>query len=342
MHASFSKRIAALAFMLLALLWQPALGDEPFQTVNPEAENGGKVVKVGLFITNLYDIDLSSNQYNVQYWLWFLHGHEDYEPLKRTEVVNAKSQSSRSGYRSEVENVYWDSVNHRAVINQEWDVSHYPFDRQVLSIQLEDIEETTENLRYVADVEGSRMAEGIVPDGWELTDFSVSSSSTRYQTAFGDPQVSHNSESEFSRITARITLKRDGWRLFATTFLGFFVATVLCLLVFLINMLPRAHSAIPLQPRITMTLGSLFAAVGSIYGIADTLPYTTAFTLADSLQYTTLGGAALATIGSVTADVLAKQEKMALLATLGKVFFAIYLVFHVVLNATLLTYSALS
>lgn len=335
-------RVPFLFAFLFLFLSLPLVAEETGNDIIPPAEANEKVVKVGLFITNLYDIDLSRNQFNVQYWVWFLHQHDDYASIERTEIVNAKSQTTRSGYRATENNLNWDSVNHKAVINQQWDISHYPFDRQVLQIHLEDIEETTEDLRFVADVQGSRMGEEIVPDGWELVDFGIKDGAQTYYTAFGDPGRSFSSQSDFSRITAEITLKRDGWRLFTTTFLGFFVATVLCIMVFLINMSPRAHSAIPLQPRITMTLGALFSAVGSIYGIADTLPYTTTFTLADSLQYTTLGGAALATIGSVVADVLAKLDKVALSSAMGKVFLVIYLLVHLVLNIVLLANAAIS
>ena len=93
--------------------------------------------------------------------------------------------------------------------------------------------------------------------------------------------------STFSQITAGVTIQREGGRLFATLFIGFFVATVLILMILIANMAQRLQPVIALEVRITLGLGAIFATLGSIFNFVNEMPYTTRFTLADSLLLTT-------------------------------------------------------
>lgn len=297
-----------------------------------DADTPVKDVKVGMFLTNLYDIDLNKNQFNVQFWAWFVHGDKTYEPTKRTELMNAKSWTTQNEFRGEVGDQYWDVVNVRAKIYQEWDVSHYPFDKQKLVIELEDIEETTGGVRFTPDVEGSKIDKGLIPDGWKMLGFDVSVAPNQYDTVFGDPSLGNQSHSEFSRITATLTVQRDGWRLFATNFIGFFVATILILLTLGINSSRRAHKTVPLQPRVTMSSGSIFATIGSIYMLSKELPYTTKFTLADGLLTTTCIGIGLAIIMSVLTDTLTSAEFKKSPYLINKIIFALFVFVHIGLN----------
>ena len=136
-----------------------------------------------------------------------------------------------------------------------------------------------------------------------------------------------------------ITLQRNGIRVFITSFLGLFVATFLIIIVFAINTSSKSLATIPLQPRITLCVGSLFAAVGAIYGLDAKVPYTTSFALSDSLQITTFAGIILAIISSVSSDILVKVEKIILQRILMGTIWSLFLIFHVGFNAYLISTS---
>lgn len=297
-----------------------------------DADDAPEQVKVGLYVTNLYDIDFAKNQYTVQFWTWFHHDMAEYSPNQTTEIMNAKQFKRNTPNEEVVEGIRWDTALIKATINQQWQVKDFPFDIQTFSIVFEDINLTAEDLQFVPDVAASKMDPNAVPDGWEVVGFDIQTSTNSYETAFGDPSASSDTKQNFSRAVVDIHLKRQGWRLFSTTFIGFFVATMLLLIVFVITSSRRAVAAIPQQPRITLCVGALFSAVGSIYGLSAKLPYTTEFTLADSLQISTFAGVAFATIGSVASDVMMKNGKEVTAATINRLMFLLFILLSFGLN----------
>jgi hypothetical protein len=284
-------------------------------------------VKFGMFITNLHDINFAKNEFEVEFWSWFISNRSDYSPKERTEIVNSKKFSIRNNTKQKIENYTLHSQVFKGTIKQHWNIKRFPFDTQKLTISLEDTIDTTDNINFVLD-NSSSIANDIIPDGWELLNFNLGVSNTNYPTTFGDPRVSKDNNYEFSRATATITLKRNGTRIFITAFLGLFVATILIMIVFSINSFKQSISVIPLQPRITLCVGSLFAAVGSIYSLSNKVPYTTSFTLSDSLQITTFIGIAFAIISSVASDILLKAEKQNYQKVLMRSIWILFIVFH--------------
>lgn len=312
--------------MLLATIMQSSLF----------AEEKQKEVKFGVYITNIFDIDFSKNEYKVQFWSWFHHNDSRYEPNKTAEIVNAKSFSKKMANEEIVNGVHWDTAKITATINEQWDVQHYPFDTQKFSIVIEDVDKGAEYLVFKPDIAASKIDPNAIPDGWELKKFELNTNLNSYKTAFGDPSSTINTQQDFSRLGVDIYLQRDGWRLFSTNFIGFFVATLLLLIAFLVLSIPSAVGTVQQQPRITLITGALFSAIGSVYGLAAKLPYTTQFTLADSLQITTFSGVAFAAVGSVFYDVLMKNDKPVLAITLNRMMFGLFLLLSFGLNGYML------
>jgi len=295
-----------------------------------------KDVEFGVYITNLYDINFAKNEYTVQFWSWFHHNDDEYKPNKSIEIMNAKSFQKESTNEELINGIHWDTSKIKATINQEWEVANFPFDIQRLSIILEDIDYVAEDLVLRPDIAASKIDPKAIPNGWELKNFEIVNSINSYKTAFGDPLAKSGVKQDFSRISVNIDLERHGWRLFSTAFVGFFVATALLLVVFVITSIPRAVAEIPQQPRITLITGALFSAVGSVYGLSAKLPYTTDFTLADSLQITTFAGVAFATIGSMSSDVLRKNNRPILATRANQAMFTLFLLLSFGLNGVMM------
>lgn len=296
------------------------------------AKEEAKSVEVGVYITNLFDIDFAKNEFTVQFWSWFHHKDDSYKPNVSTEIMNAKSFSKQSVNEEIVNGINWDTAKVKATISQQWKVRNFPFDVQKFSIVIEDIDSTSKDLVFTPDIAASKIDPKAIPDGWTLKNFEMVSSINSYETAFGDPSAASDAKQDFSRMTVNIDLERNGWRLFSTTFIGFFIATCLLLVVFVITSIRRAVEEIPQQPRITLIVGALFSAVGSVYGLSAKLPYTTEFTLADSLQITTFAGVAFATIGSMASDVLRKNNRPILATRANQVMFALFILLSFGLN----------
>lgn len=300
------------------------------------AEEKADEVKVGVYITNMFNIDFAKNEYTVQFWSWFHHKDSQYKPNVSTEIMNAKSFQKTSANEEIVNGINWDTAKVKATINQQWEVANFPFDVQKFSIIIEDIDLPVESLVLKADTAASKIDPKAIPTGWELKKFEMTTSVNSYKTAFGDPSAASNVKQDYSRLSIDVYLERHGWRLFSTTFIGFFVATALLLVVFIITSIPKAVAEIPQQPRITLIVGALFSAVGSVYGLSAKLPYTTEFTLADSLQITTFVGVALATIGSMASDVLRKNDRPILATRANQVMFGLFILLSFGLNGLMI------
>ncbi len=295
-------------------------------------EDSPQKVKLGVYVTNIYDIDFAKNEFTIQFWSWFHHNDDEYKPNESTEIMNAKSFSRNSASEELVNGIHWDTAKIKATVNKHWEVKNYPFDVQKFSIIIEDVDLVGEDLVFTPDTAASKMDPKAIPAGWELKSFKMNSAINTYETAFGDPSAESDVKQNYSRMSVDIELQRHGWRLFSTTFIGFFVATALLLVVFVITSIPRAVAEIPQQPRITLIVGALFSAVGSVYGLSAKLPYTTDFTLADSLQITTFAGVAFATIGSMASDVLRKNERPILATRANQAMFALFILLSFGLN----------
>jgi|GEM_PF-1059553 len=292
-------------------------------------------VQFGLFITNLYDINFTDNEFTVEFWSWFRSTTEGYRPRDRTEITNAKQFQIRNDSSQLIEDVYLHSQVFKGVIKQQWDITSFPFDTQKLRIVIEDTIDVEQNLRFEIDP-SSALAANIIPDGWNLVDFSITQSPKSYPTTFGDTRTPQGEPYVFSKIEAVLTLQREGTRLFISSFMGLFVATGLILVVFSINTFATARAVVPLQPRITLCVGALFAAVGAIYSMSAKVPYTTAFTLSDSLQITTFLIITLGIISSVVSDLLAHKGKETLRRQMMIVVWLIFISIHVGVNAFLI------
>ena len=300
------------------------------------AQEDKNEVELGVYITNIYDINFAKNEYTAQFWTWFHHKNDAYKPNKTTEIMNAKSFMRESANEEIVNGIHWDTAKVKAKVNQQWKVENFPFDVQTFSIIFEDIDSVANDLVLTPDIAASKIDPKAIPDGWELKKFEMISSINSYETAFGDPSAESDVKQDFSRMSINIHLERHGWRLFSTTFIGFFVATALLLVVFIITSIPKAVAEIPQQPRITLIVGALFSAVGSVYGLSAKLPYTTQFTLADSLQITTFAGVAFATIGSMASDVLRKNDRPILATRANQIMFGLFILLSFGLNGVMI------
>ena len=254
----------------------------------PPTPVGPEKVKIGLYITQLYDFDMAKRSFNTTFWAWFLHTKEKYKPLENIEVVNAKNTTIRFSstivkedvdWEGKKQNVYWDQGKYTSTVTQEWDVAKFPFDKQVLNIAIEDGMNDISDTILEADVANSKIDDLVQVPGWEIQSFHIGSGTTVYNTTYGDPTLSGTSS--YSRVVATVVLKRDGLRLLLSMFAGFFVAFALTCLTYFLDTEMLAGS------RIGLSGGAIFASVGNKYVVDNYLPPASTFTLSDAIEIST-------------------------------------------------------
>lgn len=279
--------------------------------------------KLGVYITSVYDLNMAEASFKADFWMWFNYSDTTMGYENTTEVMNSKNHEFSLTDAEVVDGINWATTKVKAELKQNWDVKNFPFEHQNLDIIIEDANNDSELLVFVADTLNSKYNKNIQLDGWMIDSFSIKSSTTVYETSYGNPTLSGNSE--YSRIVASFRLSRDSVGLFLKLFTGVYVAFIISMLVFFID-------PIFVDPRFGLSVGALFAAVGNKYIVDSIMPETTDFTLVDKIHSVTFMFIFLSVLISVLSLNLYKKEKIQKSKKLDRISFGIITTGYLVLN----------
>lgn len=235
-------------------------------------------VKIGAFVNDVYDINLSEKSFSTELWVWFNYRDSLLKPLESLEIPNAKEIDSSLDFFEIKDGVCWAGKKIHAVIKKDWDISRFPFDQQQLTIELEDSNYDVEAMVYLPDTANTRFDADLKLSNWNITGFKLKSDTKKYPTSYGDPSLSGSSE--YPHAVLQLDIERRSWGLFFSLFTGLYVAFFISSLVFFID-------PIDVDPRFGLSVGGLFAAVGNKYIVDSILPQSTTFTLVDKLHILT-------------------------------------------------------
>ena len=234
-------------------------------------------VKIGAYIFSVFDLDFPGNKINVDFYLWYNTKTDSVNMLEYLEVVNA-TEYNKTGETSETRGTEgYQTVRINSRIKKVWDVTNFPFDHQTIEIRIEDYDKDATRLIMVPDTASSKIDKNVRIDGWEIKEFGIKVYDHMYETNYGDPDVSADEFSKYSRAVIYFTLEREGKGLFFKLFVGLFISVLISLLTFFINPLD-------LDPRFGLSVGAIFAAIASQYVITSTLPQNERLTLVDILH----------------------------------------------------------
>lgn len=253
------------ALLLLCLVCMPA-------RAQPDT------VKIGVFVNDIYDINLSEKSFSTQFWVWFNFRNPELKPLETLEFSNSKSIESSLDFTEQKDGITWAGKKVHAVIKKDWDIRRFPFDEQLMTIELEESNEDIGSMVFVPDTENTKLDPKLTLSNWEIERFELSAETKKYATTYGDPTLSEGSE--YPHATLNIFIKRQSWGLFFSLFTGLYVAFFISSLVFFID-------PVDVDPRFGLSVGGLFAAVGNKYIVDSILPQSTTFTLVDKLHILT-------------------------------------------------------
>ncbi len=263
MTAYTMKKLVLIIFVFTALFSKTLLAQKD-------------TAHVGVFILSLYDFNLSDKSFTTDFWIWLNHDIDSISFENSIEIPNAK-ETTYTMYLDEPKGKgRWVTEKVHAVVKCDWDISDFPFDKQVLSIEIEEADKDTTELVYVADVVNSKIDEELKLKDWKITNFRVSDTARVYNTSYGDPELSEGSA--YGQVRADITLQRiHVWIIFFKLFTGVFVGFLIALFVFFIK-------PINVDPRFGLCVGGLFAAVGNKYVVEGIVSSVSSNTLIDTLH----------------------------------------------------------
>lgn len=243
------------------------------------AQSGKDTCRVGIYINALYDLDLEDKSFMADLWLWQIYSNNNLNFENGLEITNGKS-AEFSHYNNEKKGALnWVTVKCKAQIRQDWDVARFPFDRQVLRIEIEDSRYDTSEVIYLADTINSQINRAFNSKEWQLERFHVKHEVHTYETTYGNPTLSGNSA--YPRMVAEIQIKRNNsWRMLAKMLTGAYVAFLISCLVFFVSSKNQ-------DSRFGLCVGGLFAAIGNKYIVESIVPSTTTHTLMDTVHILT-------------------------------------------------------
>ncbi len=237
-------------------------------------------VQTGAYILRLTKVSPRDGTFDVDMWVWFRWTGADVRPDQTFEIANGVITSRSEGQIQDDGGVNYATVRVQATIFHEYDVSRFPLDDHVITVQLEDAELNNTQLSYVVD-DGIALDPSVSVAGWDVSLQPTAVVPHIYATDYGLHSAAE-AGGTYSRLTLAIALERTSY---GTLFKSFWI-TALAVLLGLLAFLIKADD---LDARFGMGVGSIFAASASAFVISDSLPPTTAVTLAEQINLIAVG-----------------------------------------------------
>jgi len=236
--------------------------------------------KVGIYINSLYDFKLDDKSFMADFWMWMNYKDDSLQLENAIEMPDSKSADFNHYSLEKKGDWNWATQKCRAQLMHQWDVSKFPFDRQVLRIEIEDAQHDTSQLVYAADEVNSKIDTAFNSSEWCIEQFSLKGGVKTYETTYGNPSLS--GKSSYPRVVAEITIRRNNsWVKLMKMLTGAYVAFLISCLVFFISSENQ-------DSRFGLCVGGVFAVIGNKYIVESIVPSTTTTTLMDSVHNLTL------------------------------------------------------
>ena len=236
--------------------------------------------KVGIYVNSIYDFKLDEKSYMADFWMWMNYTDDSLKFENVAEITNSKS-ADFSHYAMEKKGRWnWATQKCKAQLIHQWDVSRFPFDKQVLRIEIEDSQYDTSQVVYQADEVNSKIDTSFNSKEWCIERFSLKEGVKTYATTYGNPALT--GRSSYPRVIAEITIRRNNsWSKLWKMLTGAYVA-------FLISALSFFVSSENQDTRFALCVGGVFAVIGNKYIVESIVPSTTSTTLMDNVHNLTL------------------------------------------------------
>jgi len=238
-------------------------------------------VEVGLWVEDIYNIDYVDRTYEVVFWIWANSTQDTFDLTKYVDFNNAVDVTPTHYYVEELQDGRVHSeCKIRAKFLNKFNVNSFPFDHQVIHMNMEFINEPADKCVVLLS---SKKISNYSPENIE--DFAKQKFQTKdhlflqkYTTNFGNTNLGRSTS--YFRLEVEIHLDRDSntiaLKLFITLLIAFILASSSILL-------PLKMS----EEQFSLIVGSLFTAIGNKYISDSMLPFSGSFNLSDSLHMLT-------------------------------------------------------
>jgi hypothetical protein len=302
---------------------------DPNQTgIDMSLSHGARPVDVhiGVYVDRIVDLSIENDAWTADFYIWFNWTDSSLSPGESFQVVDGHIESKQELDTYVKGDQHYALYRVVARITKFFDVSHFPADDQLLTIQIESRDSKHDQLRYVADRGGSSVSSRVIIPDYEIYDKAAAVKDHFYRTARGDPRLPPGSVSIYSQFRYGIWLRRADWEFYIKIFMGLFAAVVISLLAFFVK--PARMDA-----RYVLGVGAFFGAIASSISTASLVPDTSTFTLTDMVSSVGLVTIFLSVVEStICLHIYHTRGEESLAPLFDKVSFAILMTSYIAIN----------
>jgi hypothetical protein len=260
---------------------------DPGKTKSEKYEVGPKTkkVKIGAYLERIEDLDIKQSSWTYEFYLWFswkpseidLLGKED--NLHKDEIpfsiINGdiiKANKIEEVYDAKKDIAYIQYVV-KAKNTQFFDVSLYPIDQHDLIIPIEHKWLDRTKLVFVPDTIDSKVSSRVNINGYEKeSSVKLIEKPHAYKSARGNPKLDPGYKVDFSQLRMSLRIYKGGLSVIIKLFIIMYIAVLVTFIA--------PFSSDPSR----YTVGALFTTAGANYILAQKLPPTNGYTLAELIN----------------------------------------------------------
>jgi len=283
--------VALLAWVHVAARAGNTVIPTPVPAIPPAAMAAAKTttplsVTVGLYLQNIPEIDIKTNSFTAEFYIWFLW-KGDIDPTLSYQLTNAVSIGDLSKTP-----IYADDEGASAPellpdgrhlqcfhiygrFGHPFPLSKYPFDDHDLVISVEDAKMPVARLLHDVDAKGTAMRPDLSIPGWTLSQMQYATARSHFATTFGDPRSGASGES-YSRVDFSVHIERPMVGIVSKTVIPIAIIILITFGAFFLH--PEDIDA-----RLCVTITALISAVALQFTAATELPPTGSLLLLDKI-----------------------------------------------------------
>lgn len=236
----------------------------------PAPETGPEKVTVGVYVQNVQAVDLGSNSFTADFYVWLRWRDPDLDAPAGIEVMNVfeawaltKTELYEEPRKQRDGSLVW-LARYQGNFNSPLSVADYPFQKQNLRFVFEDALHDVERVVYVADKEPITVNPEITLAGYNFEEARIVFDAHTYPTSFGDVE-SDAEDRTYTRVVVEIPVTSP-----ATS--GIFKTILPLLIVLIAAALGVIIPASYVDSKVNVPITALIALVAMQFGVSSTLP----------------------------------------------------------------------
>jgi hypothetical protein len=226
-------------------------------------------VIIGAYIENIQGLDLSTNSFMADLYVWMRWQNPDIAPYKSLEIMNPYETWALAATPlmeepiSQPDGSLYYSIRYQGGFNSAFELSKFPFGEQILYIQFEDQLSEASQMRYVLDAEPIMLDPQITIPGFNIGQPTISVEDMYYATNFGN--LNSREDDVYSRVTINVPVSHP---FFATSLKVLLPILLVIATASLIFHVPPTL----IEPRVGLGITALLTLVAMQWSALSDLP----------------------------------------------------------------------